>query len=95
MIHLICKYEDNLQEGLIENAMAGGDSAARGLVIGAVLGARTLRLGSITPAVFPDVPLSMRTMTMMLVLVVLLHMERTGKVRRTEVSGRPAWMRVG
>jgi hypothetical protein len=33
-------------------------------------------------------------MTMMLVLVVLLHMERTGQVRRAEVSGRPAWVRA-
>ncbi len=62
--------------------------------IRAVLGARTLRLDAITPVVFPDVPLSMRAMTMMLVLVVLLHMERTGQVRRTEVSERPAWVRV-
>ena len=34
------------------------------------------------------------TMTMMLVLVVLLHMERTAHVRRTEESGRPAWVRI-
>jgi ADP-ribosylglycohydrolase len=33
VIHLISKYEDNLKEGLIENAMAGGDSAGRGLAV--------------------------------------------------------------
>jgi glyoxylase-like metal-dependent hydrolase (beta-lactamase superfamily II) len=60
--------------------------------IRAALGSQTLRLGSIAPAVFPDVSLSMRAMTMMLVLVVLLHMERTGQVQRTELSGRPAWV---
>ena len=39
VIHLITKYEDNLREGLIENGMAGGDSAGRGLAVGMVLGA--------------------------------------------------------
>ena len=39
VIHLITKYEDNLRQGLIENAMAGGDSAGRGLAVGMVLGA--------------------------------------------------------
>jgi len=39
VIHLIAKYEDNLKEGLIENIMAGGDSAGRGLTVGMVLGA--------------------------------------------------------
>lgn len=38
-IHLIGKYENNLRQGLIENAMAGGDSAGRGLVAGMILGA--------------------------------------------------------
>jgi ADP-ribosylglycohydrolase len=39
VIHLIAKYEDNLTEGLIENVMAGGDSAGRGLLVGMILGA--------------------------------------------------------
>jgi len=39
VIHLITKYENNLKEGLIENAMAGGDSAGRGLTLGMILGA--------------------------------------------------------
>ena len=38
-IHLIARYENNLEEGLIENVMAGGDSAGRGLIAGMVLGA--------------------------------------------------------
>jgi glyoxylase-like metal-dependent hydrolase (beta-lactamase superfamily II) len=62
--------------------------------IRAALGSQALRLGTLMPAVFPDVPLSMRAMTMMLVLVVLLHMERIGQVRRTEMSGRAAWIRL-
>ena len=39
VIHLIAKYENDLKTALIENAMAGGDSAGRGLLVGLVLGA--------------------------------------------------------
>lgn len=38
-IHLIAKYEHNLEQALIENIMAGGDSSARGLLAGFILGA--------------------------------------------------------
>ncbi len=39
VIHLVARYEDNLQDALIENVMAGGDSAARGMIAGMLLGA--------------------------------------------------------
>ena len=38
-VHLISSYEKDFEQGLIENVMAGGDSAARGIIAGAVLGA--------------------------------------------------------
>ncbi len=38
-VQLILRYTDNLREALTENVMAGGDSAARGMVIGMILGA--------------------------------------------------------
>lgn len=38
VIHLICKY-DNLKELLIENAKAGGDSSARGMIASLILAA--------------------------------------------------------
>jgi ADP-ribosylglycohydrolase len=39
VIHLIAKYEDALTEALIQAVMAGGDNAARGMMVGMVLGA--------------------------------------------------------
>ena len=53
VIHLIAKYEDNLKEALIENGMAGGDSAARGLTVGMVLGAH-LGIEAIPPKWLSD-----------------------------------------
>ncbi len=38
-LHCIMKYEGNFQMALLENTRAGGDSAARGMIIGMVLGA--------------------------------------------------------
>ena len=38
-VHLIAKYENDLKAALVENVMAGGDSASRGMVAGMVLGA--------------------------------------------------------
>ena len=46
VVHLIARYEENLSQALIQNAMAGGDSAGRGLVVGMILGAH-LGLGAI------------------------------------------------
>lgn len=38
-VHFVVAYEDNFSDALSHNVMAGGDSAARGLVIGMMLGA--------------------------------------------------------
>ncbi len=38
-VHLLVNYPDNLQQALIENVRAGGDSAARGIPVGMILGA--------------------------------------------------------
>lgn len=38
-VHIILKYENDFKQGLVENVMAGGDSAGRGLFAGMVLGA--------------------------------------------------------
>ncbi len=38
-VYTAIRHADNLEEALIETVMAGGDSAARGMVVGMVLGA--------------------------------------------------------
>ncbi|MGB3211716.1 MAG: ADP-ribosylglycohydrolase family protein [Desulforhopalus sp.] len=38
-VYAVLKNEDNIEEALIETVMAGGDSAARGMAVGMILGA--------------------------------------------------------
>lgn len=38
-IYLILKYKDDFKKALLKNVQAGGDSAARGIMIGTILGA--------------------------------------------------------
>jgi len=53
VIHLIAKYENDLKAALVENVMAGGDSAGRGLLVGMVLGAH-LGMEAIPPQWLAD-----------------------------------------
>lgn len=38
-VHLIARYADDYKQAMVENVMAGGDSSARGILAGMVLGA--------------------------------------------------------
>ncbi len=42
-VHLMARYETDLETALVENTMAGGDSAARGMPVGWILGAHSPR----------------------------------------------------
>jgi ADP-ribosylglycohydrolase len=48
-VQLIAKYPEDLKEALIQSAMAGGESASRGMMAGMVLGAK-LGVEAIPPA---------------------------------------------
>ncbi len=39
VVHLIAKYENDLKEALVQSVMSAGDNAARGALVGMVLGA--------------------------------------------------------
>lgn len=48
-VHLITRYADDFRTAMVENVMAGGDSSARGMMAGMVLGA-THGMGAIPDA---------------------------------------------
>ncbi|MDX1709082.1 MAG: ADP-ribosylglycohydrolase family protein [Desulfobacterales bacterium] len=67
VIHLIAKYENDLKTALVENAMAGGDSAGRGLLVGLVLGAH-LGMAAIPPRWLEEMRARQRIVGMLLSL---------------------------
>ncbi len=57
------------------------------------LGTHPKRLKDLTYTIFPDIPFSMESMTMMLVLTVLIYMEKQDSVERvSDKAGKPAWI---
>jgi len=38
-VHVMVKFENNFKDAMVENVMAGGDSAARGILAGMIIGA--------------------------------------------------------
>ena len=64
VIHLIAKYENDLKAALVENVMAGGDSAGRGLLVGLVLGAH-LGMAAIPPEWLNDMKAYQRIVDML------------------------------
>ena len=40
VVQCVARHADSLEEALVQNVMAGGDSAARGMLVGLLLGAR-------------------------------------------------------
>ncbi len=40
VVHLVARHENSLKEALVQSVMAGGDSAARNMAVGMILGAR-------------------------------------------------------
>ncbi len=75
---------------LLERAREAGRAYPRR--IRETLGGEPLTLAELTDRLYPGTPFSMEAMTRMLVLSVLRSMEETGEARRTERSGRPAWV---
>lgn len=64
VVHLIAKYENDLKTALVENVMAGGDSAGRGLLVGMVLGAH-LGMKAIPPQWLNDMQAYSRIVNML------------------------------
>ena len=67
VIHLIAKYENDLKTALVENAMAGGDSAGRGLLVGLILGAHQ-GMAAIPPQWLDEMSARQRIVDLLLII---------------------------